>query len=339
MTFFNYLKDKLYAFILFTFVYGLLLLLFFAFKISYEVIIAFSIIFFIFFLSLLIIDYFRKRNFYRTLLSNIEKLDKSYLVLETINTPNFYEGELLTKALYEINKSMNENIKYFESQMIDFKEFIEMWIHEIKIPISSLILMAHNHKDNFDKTATEQIRKIENYVEQVLYYVRQEKAEKDYLINEVSLDKVITKVALKNKDDFLENKIDLLVDNINCKIYTDSKWLEFIINQIINNSIKYKRENINSYIKISLKEEFDKIILIIEDNGIGIPTSDISRVFEKSFTGINGRKTFKSTGMGLFICKNLCNKLGHKISIESKLRKYTRVYITFFKNEYFEVVK
>lgn len=339
MTFFNHLKDKLYAFILFTFVYGLLLLLFFAFKISYEVIIAFSIIFFIFFLSLLIIDYFRKRNFYRTLLSNIEKLDKSYLVLETINTPNFYEGELLTKALYEINKSMNENIKYFESQMIDFKEFIEMWIHEIKIPISSLILMAHNHKDNFDKTATEQIRKIENYVEQVLYYVRQEKAEKDYLINEVSLDKVITKVALKNKDDFLENKIDLLVDNINCKIYTDSKWLEFIINQIINNSIKYKRENINSYIKISLKEEFDKIILIIEDNGIGIPTSDISRVFEKSFTGINGRKTFKSTGMGLFICKNLCNKLGHKISIESKLRKYTRVYITFFKNEYFEVVK
>lgn len=339
MTFFNYLKDKLYAFILFTFVYGLLLLLFFAFKISYEVIIAFSIIFFIFFLSLLIIDYFRKRNFYRTLLSNIEKLDKSYLVLETINTPNFYEGELLTKALYEINKSMNENIKYFESQMIDFKEFIEMWIHEIKIPISSLILMAHNHKDNFDKTATEQIRKIENYVEQVLYYVRQEKAEKDYLINEVSLDKVITKVALKNKDDFLENKIDLLVDNINCKIYTDSKWLEFIINQIINNSIKYKRENINSYIKISLKEETDKIILIIEDNGIGIPASDISRVFEKSFTGINGRKTFKSTGMGLFICKNLCNKLGHKISIESKIRKYTRVYITFFKNEYFEVVK
>ena len=234
---------------------------------------------------------------------------------------------------------MSENVKNLKLQVDDFKEYVEMWIHEVKIPISSLVLMQHNHKNEFSKEQISQIKRIENYVEQILYYVRQETAEKDYLINEVSLKKIINKVLLKNKDDILENNINLIVDTSAFNVSTDSKWLEFIINQIINNSIKYKKDIKDSYIKISMMNYKDKLDLIIEDNGIGISDSDIPLVFKKSFTGQNGRIKSKSTGMGLFIAKSLCDKLGHKIKIESKENEYTRVIITFCKNLYFDVVK
>ena len=140
-------------------------------------------------------------------------------------------------------------------------------------------------------------------------------------------------------DDLLENKIDYIVENTQYKVLTDSKWLEFILGQIINNSIKYKRDIKNSYIKISVKDEKEKTTLIVEDNGIGIKKSDLKQVFDKSFTGENGRNGSKSTGMGLFIAKNMCKKLGHKIDIESKYNEYTKVYITFAKNKFYDVLK
>ena len=139
----------------------------------------------------------------------------------------------------------------------------------------------------------------------------------------------------KNKDDLLENQIKLEVNIDNLNVYTDKKWLEFILNQIVNNSIKYKKNN-NSFINITAHEEKDKIILSVYDNGIGIPSKDIKRVFDKSFTGTNGRDKVKSTGMGLYIIKNLCNKLGHNIYIKSEENKYTNVVIEFGKNKYYK---
>lgn len=339
MSFSKYLKDKLYAIILTTIAFGILLLIFFAFKVDNGVIIASSFVLIILFISLFLIGYLRKKRFYTELLSNIEALDKSYLVLETLVKPEFYEGELLYQALYEINKSMNENVNIIEEQWNDFKNYIEMWIHEVKIPLATLILISNNHKGNFDKKIQTQLKRLEDYVDQVLYYVRSENAEKDYLIKEVDLSKVIKNIGLKNMDDLLENKIDYNVDNSNVKVLTDSKWLEFILGQIINNSIKYKRNIDDSYIKISVRDEKNKTTLIVEDNGIGIKESDLKQVFDKTFTGENGRRNGKSTGMGLFIAKNMCSKLGHKINIESKDGKYTRVYISFAKDRYYEVLK
>lgn len=291
------------------------------------------------FISLFLIDYLRKKKFYTDLLSNIEVLDKSYLVLETLVKPEFYDGELLYQALYEINKSMSENVNKITEQWRDFKNYIEMWIHEVKIPLATLILIINNHKDKFDKKVQTQLKRLEDYVDQVLYYVRSENAEKDYLIKETDLSKVIKNVGLKNMDDLLENKIDYNARNVNIKVLTDSKWLEFILGQIINNCIKYKRDIAGSYIKISVRDEKNKTTLIVEDNGIGIKESDLKQVFNKTFTGENGRTKGKSTGMGLFIAKNMCDKLGHKIEIESALNKYTRVHISFAKDKYYEVLK
>ena len=339
MKFSKYFIDNLYKLLVFIVCYVFNLLIFFAFKVDRSVIISSSFLYVICFLFILLIPYFRKKKFYDNLLANIESLDKSYLVLETLSKPEFYEGELLYQALYEINKSMNENVRLIEEHLQDFKEYIEMWIHEVKIPLSTLVLISNNHKEQFDKKTKLQLKRLEDYVDQVLYYARSENAEKDYLIKEVDLSKVIKNVGLKNMDDLLENKIDYIVEDVDYKILTDSKWLEFILGQIVNNSIKYRRNIDKSYIKIFIQDEKDKTTLVVEDNGMGIKESDLKQVFDKSFTGENGRNTNKSTGMGLFIAKNMCKKLGHKINIESKYNEYTRVYITFAKNKFYDVLK
>ena len=165
--------------------------------------------------------------------------------------------------------------------------------------------------------------------------IRSEITEKDFIIGKFCLKEIVRNVSLKNKDDLLENQIKLEVNIDNLNVYTDKKWLEFILNQIVNNSIKYKKNN-NSIINITAHEEKDKIILSVYDNGIGIPSKDIKRVFDKSFTGTNGRDKVKSTGMGLYIIKNLCNKLGHNIYIKSEENKYTNVVIEFGKNKYYK---
>ncbi len=337
MKFNEYLKDKLYVIIFSLISYFIILLILLAFKTKSEVIISITIILFITFISLLLIDYFRKQKFYNDLLENIDNLDKAYLVLETLVKPDFYEGKLLCEALYTINKSMNENIKMEKEQLTDFKEYLEMWIHEVKVPLASLVLTLNNHRE---PVKTKNIlKRLEDYVDQVLYYVRSENAEKDYFIKEVNLNKIIKNVGIRNMDDLLDNKIEYITENISYKVETDSKWLEFILNQIVNNSIKYKRSIKNSYIKITCEDNEYTTTLIIEDNGKGIPSSDIKQVFDKTFTGTNGREKNTSTGMGLYIAKNLCQKLGHKIAIESKENEYTKVYITFAKNNYYDVLK
>ena len=339
MKFNSFLKDILYSIVTALFSYFIILLVLLAFKSDKSIIIAITIILLVTYILLFLTDFFRKQKFYTDLLTNIDNLDKAYLVLETLNRPEFYEGELLCQALYEIDKSMNENVRIEKEQLLDNKEYIEMWIHEVKRPLASLVLTLNNQKNILDRKTKNILKRLEDYVDQVLYYVRSENAEKDYFIKEVDLSKVIKNVGIKNMDDLLDNKVEFIVDKTNYKVFTDSKWLEFILNQIINNSIKYKRNIDNSYIKIYVKDNLDITVLIIEDNGIGIKTSDIRQVFDKTFTGTNGREKTTSTGMGLYIAKNLCKKLGHKIEIESKENEYTRVFITFAKNKFYDVLK
>lgn len=338
MKFLNYLKDKLVSISIYLFMYIVVMLLFYAFKVQSPLKISFSILYFLGNSSILIIEFLVKRNFYDELSYNLKILDKAYLVLETLKEPNFYEGKIVYNSIYDINKSMNENVKELSRQINDFKEYIEMWIHEVKIPLSSCILKVHNNKGKYSDDMMLQLKRVDDYLEQVLYYVRSENASKDYFISKVRLDKCINNVLVRNKDYLLELGISLDVKDLKEEVYTDSKWLEFIVNQIINNSMKYKKDA-NSFIKIYLNKLNDEVTLVIEDNGIGIVTSDLSRVFDKSFTGSNGRNNVKSTGMGLFIVKSLCDKLGHKIEIKSKLGEYTKVEIIFSRIKFYDEVR
>ena len=334
----DYLKDNLVGIIIYLSTIILIVLILNAFKMPIFVSIICFCIFIICGISIITISYIKKNSFYKNYLSNLEKLSKKYLILETIPEPNTYEEKILVNSLYDINKSMIENINEYQRSTIEFKEFVELWIHEVKIPISSLILKCHNNKEKYDKSFLSLIRRLDNQIDEVLYYVRSENTEKDFAIAEVSLKEVIRNVGLKNKDDLLESNIDFITDLKDLKISTDKKWLLFIINQIINNSIKYKKDK-DSYIKISAFEQSEKKVLEIYDNGIGIPSKDLKRVFEKSFTGSNGREKVKSTGMGLYIVKKLCDKLGHNIKIESKEKEYTKVIIEFGKYEHYKIVR
>ena len=310
-----------------------------SFKVENQAIMGTTVTSILGFILYVVYDFGRRKKFYNKFLNDLDLLDKKYLITEMLEKPNFYDGEILYNSLYEIDKSMAEKIKEYSLSIQDFKEYIEMWIHEVKLPLASINLMLHNHKELSDKKIIEQLNMIDNDVEQVLYYVSSENAEKYYLIKETELNKVIGNVALKNKDILLENKIDFIVDVENKKVLTDSKWLEFIVNQIVSNSIKYIRSGIEHFIKITAEETNKNTILKIYDNGIGIEKSDISKVFNKTFTGNNGRKIETSTGMGLYIAKQLCKKLGHKITIDSKENEFTEVSILFNKDDFLNIAK
>ena len=327
-----YLKDKLYAFIIFITYIIILILFLIALKLTSSIIIfiiAFTV--FIFFI-ILFYDYFRKRKFYNELVSKLNSLDRKYLLIEMLREPNFLEGKILYDILDEVNKNEHDLISKLKKRQSDFKEYIELWIHEVKLPLASLTLI--NRKD---KNTLRELKRIEDDVEQILYYVRCENANNDYLIKEWNLDNIVKNVALRNKDNLLALNIDFKVDNCNLKVLTDSKWLEFIINQIVSNSIKYKKEK-DSFIEITGKDYKDYITITIYDNGMGISKSDLPRVFNKTFTGNNGRSnSSKSTGMGLYLCRELCNKLGHKIEIDSRIDKYTKVTITIYKKDFYAI--
>jgi len=339
MKFINYIKDKIITISIKIISLIFLILLLMVLKVSIDGIICCLFIIITTDIFVLLYNYFRKRSFYKNLQINLNLLEEKYLITELIKNPDFLEGKIFYDSLYEINKSFNEKIKDLKYNQEDFKDYIEMWIHEVKIPLSNLILITHNNKSLVDKRFLEQLKRLEDYLDQVLYYARSEDSEKDYLIKEVKLSSVVKQVALKNKDTLLYNKVTLKTKINNETVLTDSKWLEFVLNQLINNCIKYRNTSILSYIEISIKEEEDKTILSIYDNGIGIPTSDINRVFDKTFTGSNGRKGANSTGMGLYISKKLLKKLGHRITIESSFENYTKVNIIFNNNDYYNCLK
>ena len=328
----TYLKDKLYAFLIFAIYIIILILFLIALKLTSSIIIFITVFTVVIFVLILLYDYFRKRKFYNELLDKLNNLDKKYLLIEMLLEPNFLEGKILYDVLDEVNKNEHDLISKLKKRQDDFKEYIELWIHEVKLPLASLTLM--NRKD---KSTLRVLKELEDYVEQILYYVRCENANNDYLIKEWDLDTIIKNVALRNKDDLLALNIDFKVDNCNLKVLTDSKWLEFIINQIVSNSIKYKKEK-DSFIEITGKDYKNYVTITIYDNGKGISKSDLPRVFNKTFTGNNGRSTSsKSTGMGLYLCKELCEKLGHKIEIDSKNHEYTKVTITIYKKDFYNV--
>ena len=173
-----------------------------------------------------------------------------------------------------------------------------------------------------------EIKKIEEYIEQVLYYSRSNNVSKDYIIKEISLTTLVRNAIKRNSRDFISRKISIDMEAVEGTVYGDAKWLEFILNQVIGNSIKYIREK-GGKIKVYAVKNENNIALTVEDNGIGIIDNDINRVFEKGFTGENGRKFGRSTGIGLYLCKKLSDQLGLGLNLTSKIGEGTKVSIIF----------
>ena len=273
----------------------------------------------------IVVEYRKKSNFYNELKNNLEKLDTKYLISEIINTPDFIEGKILKNTIQETGKSMLENVNSYKQLQEDYKEYIELWIHEIKIPISASKMVIENNKNAITKSIDEELDKVENYIEQALFYARSNTVEKDYYIRKVVLKEIVNESIKKNKSSLIQEKISIDIHDLEIEVNTDNKWIVFILNQIIQNSIKYRKKE-NSVIEIYANQGKENVILYIKDNGIGIKQGEITRVFEKGFTGTNGRlSNKKSTGIGLYLCKKLCNKLGIGIELNSVQNEGTEV--------------
>lgn len=284
----------------------------------------------------LISEYMAKKDFYQNLISIFDSLDKKNLISEMVSPPSFKEGIIFYDILKGSNKSMLEEINKFKYMQEEYREYLELWVHEIKTPIASSRLIAQNNRSEAMDSIGEELLKIEAFVEQVLFYSRSNTVERDYIIKEVNLKKLCFDVIKKNSKLLIHNKIGVSAENLDLAVYCDAKWLVFILEQILTNSVKYSNKP-EPEIKISALEKENRIILSVTDNGIGIRKDELPRIFDKGFTGTNGRKNERSTGMGLYICEKLCDKLGLAIEAQSQYGEGTTISIVFPKSSMMDI--
>lgn len=283
-------------------------------------------------------DYGRKQKFYAHMKGQLEGLKEKYLLMEMVEKPEFLEGQIFYSTMEEMEKSMNDEIFEQIRKNNEFKRYVETWVHEVKLPIASIRLLLHDYRGENSRALKEQTARVESYVEQVLYFLRSEVPEKDYVIQEYSLKDLTNQVIGDNKDSLILNHIKMIQETEDIAVCTDEKWMKFMTGQILSNAVKYKREE-NPVIRLWSEVKGRAVVLHIWDNGMGIEEQDLPRVFEKSFTGQNGRVRQSSTGMGLYLCSMLSKRLGHRLEIRSVHGEYTELTITFQGDCFLEVVK
>lgn len=274
--------------------------------------------FFIIFIGLLNFrTYYRKHMLLENIKNHINISD--YVLPKSKGIIEEDYNELLSIVTKNRLELINEkNIAYS-----DMMEYYTIWAHQIKTPISAMKLLIQSKKSELTYELLEQLFKVEQYVEMVLQYLRMENMSSDLLIKSYSLDSIVKQAIRKYSSSFIGKRIKLNYEDLNCKVLTDEKWLLFVIEQILSNALKY---TYRGEISIYMDEQLP-FTLVIEDTGIGIVGEDIPRIFEKGFTGFNGRSDKKSTGIGLYLCKKILKKLSHTILIESEIDKGTKVKI------------
>ncbi len=275
----------------------------------------------------LLVRYVSRKRYFEKMIDTMEQVDQRYLLGELMPDSCRMEDGIYRELIRKSNKAVIERIHAIEEEKTEYREYIEGWVHEIKAPITGIELMCENEKNELTRRIRLENRKIENYVDMALYYARSDEVYKDYMIKKTDLGKVAAEAVQKNKQYLIQSKMRVEID---CKdsAYTDEKWIGFILNQLILNSTKYRKGE-SPYIYIFTQRDENGTKLMVQDNGIGVKMEEKDRIFEKGFTGSNGRNTERSTGMGLYLCQNLCRKLGIGILAESKEGEGTKVILTF----------
>ena len=328
MSFIEYFKDKVIFIIINIIVLVITSYLLFGLNVSSYAIFIICILNFLASISFFIYDCLRKSKYYSSLLKRLDELDKKYFIGDVATEEDFLEGKILFEIISQATKSMKDDISESIRNSNDYKEYIELWVHEIKTPIATCKLLIENNDNEVTESIGEEVTKVEDYIEQVLCYARSNAVEKDYLIKEINLKKSINAVIRKNANTLIEKRVKVDIRNVDKIVSCDSKWIEFILGQIVSNSIKYMDKK-ESVLKIYSENIGNDVILKICDNGIGMDEKSVIKAFEKGYTGKNGRRFGKSTGMGLYLCKKLCEKLGLGINIKSKENEGTEVTILF----------
>ena len=327
MKFSDYITDRIVSFVCFVISEGLVFGLLWLVEVPMVFIIFTGIIFLLFFLFSLIWDYHRRSGYYKRLLQLLDQLDEKTLLMEIAERPGFLDAKIVSYILKQNNKYQNDKIAEMQKQSRDYRDFLDTWVHEIKAPITSARLIIENEKNPTTLKIEDELRKIDNFVELVLYYARSSDVEKDFKVENTTL-KALVSTALKTySKPIIQAGGRIHMEGMDIPVCADSKSCSFIIGQVISNAIKYRQEEFRLEFRSQVQK--NRIALLIHDNGIGISRADLSRVFDKGFTGENGRRFPKSTGIGLYLCKKLCDRMNIAISISSEKGQGTTIALYF----------
>ena len=270
--------------------------------------------------------------------ADIVRTRKKHAELERIKcfdaklADSFPEADGVLEADYqEIIHLMREQHERAEQRteqgLREMMDYYTVWVHQIKTPIASMRLALQNEDTAESRQLQSELGRIERYVEMVLTFFRLGADSTDYVIKEHELDDIVRGAVKKLAGDFINKKIKLEYTELDEKVLTDEKWLSFVVEQVLSNAVKYTSEG-----TVSIYTESPKT-LCIRDTGIGIAADDLPRVFENGYTGYNGRSDKRASGIGLYLCRRVCNKLGHTISAESKAGEGTVIRIALDKKK------
>ncbi len=285
----------------------------------------------------LVMSYRSRKAQMENLLHLAQQLEERYLLSEVMEKPEGADDQVYYRLLKLAGKSMLEQVNEVARERTEYREYVEQWIHEIKTPITAMKLLCENNHSQVTKELLTQLEKVNRYTEQALYYARSEHTEKDYSVREIRLFDVVHQSIAENKYLLLQNGVGIDLQETDDTVYSDEKWLCFILNQLIVNAVKYRTEQPS--LEFYTERQGSQIVLCVRDNGIGIEAGDLPRIFEKGFTGQNGRTALQNaTGIGLYLCKRLCDKLGIEIWADSK-GSGTMIRLVFHINDFIQRVQ
>ena len=283
----------------------------------------------------LVLDWLHRRSFYRRIADALDALDEPYLVTELVDRPGFPEGELFFDALDRESKAMRDRIAAARRSRREYREYVETWVHEIKTPIAAARLVVRNNPSPAMDSVDAELDEIEGYVEQALYYSRGTSLDRDFQIREVVLGDVVRDALRHKARTLIDARVAPVLGELSLTVHADPKWLSFVIGQVLVNAAKYRSEKDGRGSVRIWAERHETGMdawatrLVIADDGVGIPASDVGRVFDKGFTGENGRRFARSTGMGLYLVRELCRKMGVEVWLESEEGVGTTVCLSF----------
>lgn len=243
------------------------------------------------------------------------------LTLDNLPVPHDPIGKEYTELIKELFSELRHVADMNENRRRETDEYYTVWVHQIKTPISAMRLLLSERDDEESKELLEELFRIEQYVEMVMIRLRLGSDSTDYVLRECNINKITRTAVRKFAPQFIRKKLGLHYNVPDLKVITDEKWLSFVIEQLLSNSLKYTS---CGTISIYMREP---LTLVISDTGIGISSEDLPRIFENGYTGLTGRLDKKASGIGLYLCRMICDRLGHRIYAESAVGEGTSVMI------------
>ena len=319
----EYLKMKKTSIIGILGVYAILFVFVYLYRIPIEVILYPYILTIVFVLIVLLFDYIKYKEKVNKIIQICNDVSSCYSV--KINDKNIFD-EYYLDIINELLKENRKQVSQIQKKVSDINDYFSIWVHQIKTPIASMKLKIDNEQMDLLQLASD-LNRIDHYVDLVLSFLKFDEEKIDLYFRKTDVDKIMRESLKKFSNDFIIKKIKLDYKLSKREVLTDEKWLSFVFDQLLSNALQYTDKG-----TISIYYDGDSC-LCIKDSGIGIALADIERLFEKGFTGYNGRQYKKASGIGLYMCKRMCDKLNIAISIESIVNEYTLVKLKFLSNE------